>query len=42
MTTRRVRAALQALARLASQWQCSQCGGWFESDSPSQTCSACS
>ncbi|MFJ3084613.1 hypothetical protein ACIPJG_33350 [Streptomyces halstedii] len=39
--TARVRAALRALARLASQWQCNQCNTWFESDTPSQTCPSC-
>ncbi|MFD6243380.1 MULTISPECIES: hypothetical protein [Streptomyces] len=42
MTTRiraRVRRAVAALAVLAGdQWQCSQCGAWFSSPNPSQTC----
>ncbi len=29
------------LVVLRNLWQCSQCGGWFESDSPSQTCGSC-
>ncbi|MFC3238227.1 hypothetical protein [Streptomyces nitrosporeus] len=40
-TTARVRSAARRLGRLASQWQCSRCGVWFESDTASQTCSSC-
>ncbi|MFF7366029.1 hypothetical protein [Streptomyces sp. NPDC008125] len=42
MTARRVRTLVRRLARCASQWQCNQCRTWFESDTPSQTCSDCS
>ena len=36
-----VRRAVRFIARVASgQWQCSQCGAWFEG-APSQTCGAC-
>lgn len=42
VSARRVRTLVRRLARLAAQWQCNQCGEYFESDTASQTCSACS
>ncbi|MBZ2410837.1 hypothetical protein OIE91_31560 [Streptomyces albidoflavus] len=42
-TRARARRAVLALAVLAGDhWQCSQCGGWFHSGTPSQTCPSCS
>lgn len=44
MTTR-LRRAPRTAARYvtcASSWQCSLCGRWFTSDTPSQVCPNCS
>ncbi|MFF2262083.1 hypothetical protein ACFY1Q_30910 [Streptomyces albidoflavus] len=42
-TRGRVRRAVLAAAVLAGDhWQCSQCGTWWTSSTPSQTCPSCS
>ncbi|MGA4860986.1 hypothetical protein ACPCAB_30690 [Streptomyces koyangensis] len=41
-TRARVRRAVLALAVLAGDWQCNQCGTWWTSSTPSQTCPSCS